>query len=52
MTRRLAFGTLAAVALTVLGAAAQQPTFRSTGDAVRVFATVTDRDGRLVTNLS
>jgi VWFA-related protein len=31
---------------------AQQPTFRGGGDAVRVFATVTDRDGRLVTTLS
>lgn len=30
----------------------QQPTFRGTSDAVRVFVTVTDRDGRLVTNLA
>jgi Ca-activated chloride channel homolog len=62
MTRRVAFGTLAAFApvmlsvlsvLTAVGAAAQQqPTFRSTGEAVRVFVTVTDRDGRIVTNLS
>ena len=38
--------------LAALGAAAQQqPTFRGTGDAVRVFVTVTDRDGRLVTTL-
>ena len=36
----------------VLGAAGQQPTFRGTGDAVRVFVTVTDRDGRIVTTLS
>src|SRR5262245_42718233 len=36
-----------------LGAAAQQPpVFRGTGDAVRVFTTVTDRDGRLVTTLT
>ena len=35
-----------------LGAAAQQPVFRGTGDNVRVFVTVTDRDGRLVTNLA
>ena len=53
MTRRVAFGTVGVFALTVLGATAQQqPTFRSTGEAVRVFVTVTDRDGRLVTNLS
>ena len=39
-------------ALGVLGAAAQQPVFRGTGDAVRVFVTVTDRDGRLVTTLT
>jgi Ca-activated chloride channel family protein len=31
--------------------AAQQPTFRGTADTVRVFTTVTDRDGRLVTML-
>jgi VWFA-related protein len=30
---------------------AQQPTFRGRGDAVRVFVTVTDKDGRLVTTL-
>jgi len=35
-----------------LVAAQQQPTFRGTSDAVRVFATVTDRDGRIVTTLS
>jgi Ca-activated chloride channel homolog len=36
-----------------LGAAvaAQQPVFRGSGDVVRVFSTVTDRDGRLVTTL-
>src|SRR5678815_1515146 len=34
-----------------LGAAAQQPVFRGGGDVVRVFSTVTDRDGRLVTKL-
>lgn len=32
--------------------AAQQPVFRGTGESVRVFATVTDRDGRLVTSLT
>ena len=31
--------------------AAQQPSFRSRSDVVRVFVTVTDRDGRLVTTL-
>jgi Ca-activated chloride channel family protein len=31
--------------------AAQQPTFRGTADNVRVFTTVTDHDGRLVTTL-
>ena len=30
-------------------AAQQQPVFRAGQDVVRVFATVTDRDGRLVT---
>jgi VWFA-related protein len=29
----------------------QQPVFRGSGDVVRVFVTVTDRDGRLVTTL-
>ena len=29
----------------------QQPTFRGTADNVRIFTTVTDRDGRLVTTL-
>jgi Ca-activated chloride channel family protein len=32
--------------------AQQPPLFRGRGDAVRVFATVTDRDGRLVTTLT
>jgi Ca-activated chloride channel family protein len=48
-------GCAALVAL-VLGAVGvagwQQPVFRGTGDAVRVFVTVTDRDGRLVTTLA
>jgi len=34
------------------GAAGQQPVFRGTGDAVRVFVTVMDRDGRLITTLT
>jgi Ca-activated chloride channel family protein len=37
----------------VLGAAGgQQPVFRGTSDAVRVFVTVTDQDGRLITTLT
>lgn len=44
---------LAACTLGVTGAPAQQqPVFRGAGDVVRVFVTVTDRDGRLVTNLT
>jgi Ca-activated chloride channel family protein len=42
-----AIGVLAAV-----GAAAQQPIFRGGSETVRVFATITDRDGRLVTTLT
>ena len=50
---RLVLGLLAAsVAGGALVAGAQQPTFRAGSDAVRVFATVTDRDGKLVTNLT
>jgi Ca-activated chloride channel family protein len=46
-------GTLAACVFGALGAAAPQPqVFRGTTDAVRVFVTVTDRDGRLVTTLT
>ena len=53
--RRLGTG-LAAAALVVAATAAQQPSdqqpsFRSRSDLVRVFVTVTDRDGRLVTTL-
>jgi Ca-activated chloride channel family protein len=54
MTR---FITAAALAASLLGpwtaaSRAQQPLFRAREDAVRVFVTVTDRDGRLVTSLS
>ena len=52
MNRILAYATLAMCVVGVLGAGGQQPTFRATGDSVRVFVTVTDRDGRLVTTLS
>jgi VWFA-related protein len=53
MIRLLTSGILAAGVLAGVGAAAaqQQPTFRGTADNVRVFTTVTDRDGRLVTTL-
>jgi Ca-activated chloride channel family protein len=43
---------LAASVLCATADAWQQPTFRSAGDLVRVFATVTGRDGRLVTTLT
>lgn len=50
MTRFLTCGILAAC---VFGAGAQQPpTFRAGSDVVRVFVTVMDRDGRLVTTLA
>ena len=53
VTRSLTYATLAACVLAVPGAAArQQPVFRGTGDAVRVFVTVTDGVGRLVTTLA
>ena len=53
MKRCVTCGALAMCVLGVLGAAArQQPVFRGAGDAVRVFATVTDGDGRLVTSLT
>ena len=59
MNRRLRAGVViaaaatAAIAATVTGIAAQQhPVFRGTGEAVRVFATVMDRDGRLVPGLT
>ena len=46
--------TTAAVSAFLLAAvlAAQQPVFRGSGDIVRVFSTVTDRDGKLVTTLA
>lgn len=56
---RLAFGAVVFVALAIAGLGAQQqqqpsqpqPTFRGASEQVRVFVTVMDRDGRLVTNL-
>src|SRR4029453_10764420 len=52
MTRFLTYGALAACVVGVLGPAGQQPVFRGRGDAVRVFATVTDGEGRLVSTLT
>ena len=53
MMRFFPYGALAACVFGVLGAAAQQqPAFRGSSDVVRVFVTVTDRDGRLMTTLS
>src|SRR5687767_7647647 len=52
MKRFPAFATIVACVLGTLAVArGQQPVFRGTGDAVRVFVTVTDGDGRLVTTL-
>src|SRR5687768_6797510 len=44
--------TLLAASLLIAVAAQQQPTFRGGADTVRVFVTVTDRDGRIATNLT
>ena len=53
MTRFMAFVTLTVCLLVAEGAAMrEQPVFRATGDAVRVFVTVTDGAGRLVTTLT
>ena len=55
MTRFLAFTALAVCGFCLSGSTVtngQQPVFLSGGDVVRVFATVTDRDGRLVTTLA
>jgi Ca-activated chloride channel family protein len=54
MKRLFTCGTLVAAVFGGIGAAAglTQPIFRSGSDAVRVFVTVTDRDGRLVTTLT
>jgi Ca-activated chloride channel family protein len=52
LIRVLACTALAAVVAGALVAAGQQPVFRGTGEAVHVFVTVTDGDGRLVTTLA
>lgn len=49
MNRTLLAAAFALAALT--GAGAQQPVFRGGSDTVRVFVTVTDRDGHLATTL-
>jgi len=48
---RIRTGLTAAACFLGMAAAAQQPVFRGGGDVVRVFSTVTDRDGKLVTTL-
>jgi len=53
--RLVGVSALAAFALafpTSAASTSQQPVFRGTGEAVRVFVTVTDRDGKLVTSLT
>jgi Ca-activated chloride channel family protein len=53
MRRAVVAALLACAATLGVGTASQQqPTFRTGSDLVRVFATVLDRDGRLVTNLT
>lgn len=52
MIRRITSGVVALVVLISAGASAQTPTFKGATDTVRVFVTVTDRDGRLVTTLA
>jgi VWFA-related protein len=49
---RIVASTALAIGVATLGLTAQQPTFRATEESVRVFVTVTDRDGKLVTTLS
>src|SRR5829696_4642965 len=53
MHRFLTCAALAVCLGVAVGAAVrQQPVFRGGSEAVRVFVTVTDRDGRLVTTLT
>ena len=54
MTRTLVCGVVAACIAAGFGVSAQPqpPVFRGGGELVRVFATVIDRDGRLVTSLT
>ena len=48
---RLLTATVVAASVLATVLAGQQPVFRGSGDVVRVFSTVTDRDGKLVTTL-
>jgi len=52
MNRSFVWLLAASFAAASLAAAAQQPTFRAGSDAVRVFVTAVDRDGKLVTGLT
>ena len=52
MRRVFAAAAFAAASTLVITLQAQQPVFRGESDLVRVFATVTDRDGRIVTTLT
>jgi Ca-activated chloride channel family protein len=52
MNRFVLHTTLVASLVSSLALNAQQPVFRGASDLVRVFVTVTDRDGRLVTTLT
>lgn len=52
MMRFLTCGALALSMFGLVAAAQDQPVFRGAGDAVRVFVTVTDGEGRLVTTLA
>lgn len=52
MTRIFAYAVLAACVVGGFGVSAQQPVFRGAGEAVRVFVTVMDGNGRLVTSLA
>src|SRR6187431_984012 len=51
MRRRIPLVFVVAL-LSLTTASAQQPVFRGRGDAVRVFVTATDRDGRIVPTLA
>ena len=52
MNRFVLHATLVASLVSSFALNAQQPVFRGASDLVRVFVTVTDRDGRLVTTLT
>src|SRR5262245_50819923 len=52
MLRIFSCASMAAGVAAWLAAAPHQPVFRGAADAVKVFVTVTDRDGRLVTTLT